>query len=155
MIRGGLPGAAVPRPARPERAQRASQLSGEPRAMRAATGVSGSAAGAALEFDRSPRSGRALDGPPGGQCPTRAAPSRSRRFRRRAWMISSMTMTAMLNKVTMMIDSQSVIAASLADRRGLRLDHRAPRRLPPLAQDEAGADVRGRHRQQRLGADDA
>src|SRR5205823_13197543 len=48
-----------------------------------------------------------------------------------------------------------VIAASLADRRGLRLDHRAPRRLPPLAQDEAGAEVRDRHRQQRLGADEA
>src|SRR5207244_10472330 len=86
---------------------------------------------------------------------TRAAPSRSRRLRRRAWMISSMTMTAMLNSVTMMIDSQSVIAASLTDRRGLRLDRRAPRRLPALAQDEAGAEVRDRHRQQRLGADEA
>src|SRR5437870_1715600 len=70
-------------------------------------------------------------------------------------MISSMTMTAMLNNVTMMTDSQSVIAASLAVRRGLRLVHRAPSRLPPLAQDEAGAEVRERHRQQRLGADEA
>ena len=39
------------------------------------------------------------------------APSRSRRLRRRAWMISSATMTPMLNTTTIATDSQSPMAA--------------------------------------------
>src|SRR4029077_1576057 len=85
------------------------------------------------------------------QCGTRTPPSLSRFFRRRAWMISSMTMTATLNSVTMVIDSQIVIGVLLADRHGLRLLHqRASRGAVRLAEDEARAEVRDHDRQERL-----
>src|SRR5262249_62306448 len=66
-------------------------------------------------------------------------------------MISSMTMTATLKSVTMMIDSQIVIASPLAHRDRLWLLHQGPSRSAVrLTQDEARAEVRDHHRQERL-----
>src|SRR5204863_6737964 len=90
----------------------------------------------------------------GESCPV---PSRSRRLRRRAWMISSITMTPMLKRTTMMTDSQSPIGLPPSARRGGGRDHGGTPLLRPhgLLHDERRAEVGDEHGHQGLRRDEA